>query len=431
MLSLIEIERPSRRDLLSALSAPGCALLEGWSDADSWTICLPWPREVRALPWDRALNWKSLVASLEHAATAADPLPTCPFLGGWIGFLCYETTALGEAAPMPRTLPPEPAAFFARHEAGIAIDPGGHAYLFAAPDDEDRYREACSRLAAVSHGSPEPNVPPVRDSLGLGAYRRAVGSIRDAIRDGDVYQVNLTRSFEIDEEVSPSELYLALVGDKPPRTSAFIRGEDWTIVSASPEVLLSFDRHAGVAESRPIKGTVRRAGDDAAEIRALLESSKDAAEHLMIVDLVRNDLGKVAPPGCVSVSAYRTVRTLAHVHHLESTVRAEGLEDRGVADILEALSPAGSITGAPKRAAVGMIASIEPVPRGIYTGSIGFIDDRGRSEFSVAIRTAVVTKQSARYHAGGGIVWDSEADAEDAESRAKSIAFLRFFGQEC
>jgi para-aminobenzoate synthetase component 1 len=194
--------------------------------------------------------------------------------------------------------------------------------------------------------------------------------------------------------------------------------------------MLRFDRNTGVAESRPIKGTVRRHADDDAAISSLVSSEKDASEHLMIVDVVRNDFGKIAPPGAVSVPEFRTVQTLEHVHHLESTVRATGLEGRTLSEVLAALSPAASITGAPKRAAVKMIRDVEPVPRGVYCGSIGYIDFRGHAELSVAIRTAVATDRDVRYHAGGGIVWDSNAAAEDDETRAKSAAFLRFAGVE-
>jgi anthranilate/para-aminobenzoate synthase component I len=254
-----------------------------------------------------------------------------------------------------------------------------------------------------------------------------VERIRGAIRDGDVYQVNLTRALSVERTGDAGALYRALAGAMPPRMSAFVRTSNCVIASASPEVLLRFDRATGVAETRPIKGTVRRDGDDAREIAMLLASAKDAAEHLMIVDVSRNDLGKIAPAGHVSVTDYRRVRTLESVHHLESTVQASGLRDRSLAEILGALSPAASITGAPKRAAVQMIRDIEPVPRGVYCGSIGFIGAH-TVEMSVAIRTAIATEHEARYHAGGGIVWDSRADAEDDETRAKSTAFLRYAG---
>ncbi|HKR65601.1 MAG TPA: anthranilate synthase component I family protein [Thermoanaerobaculia bacterium] len=373
------------------LDRPGAALLEGWSDDGAVHLLLPLPEETRELPWNRAGEWCAFVEELQ---CDSDEL--------WAGFIAYEALACEEEALPRANTPSEPAAFFARHRKRV-------------------------NGTAPSHNATRCAQTHIRDSMGNGHYTAAVERIRESIRDGDVYQVNLTRAFSIDGTCDPLDLYRALTAPRAPRSSAFLRGDGWSIVSASPEVLLRFDRETGVAESRPIKGTVRRNGDDAAEIATLTSSRKDASEHLMIVDVVRNDFGKIAPSGAVSVPAFRTVRTLEHVHHLESTVRATGLQNRSVADILGALSPAASITGAPKRAAVRMIRDIEPVPRGVYCGTIGYLDAT-RAEFSVAIRTAVVTEDSVRYHAGGGIVWDSDPIAEEDESRAKSEAFLRFVG---
>lgn len=406
----------------------GAALLEGWSDEGIWKIILPWPEEVRELPWSEAHEWPDLVRALERETPLDDPLPAAPFLGGWVGFLSYEAAATVEAVRPRENLPPEPAAFFSRHRAGVLVDPAGWQYLFAPEEDMARYLRELDSKTVTKRPRSAARQRELDDSLAGEAFATAVATIREAIACGDVYQVNLTRRFSLSTACDPAALYRALTGTVPPRSSAFLRGDGWCVVSASPEVLLRFDRRSGIAESRPIKGTVRRRGDDENEIAALLGSDKDASEHLMIVDLVRNDLGKIAPPGRVSVSEYRTVQTLEHVHHLESTVRAEGLRDFSTADLLVALSPAGSITGAPKRAAVEVIRKLEPVPRGVYCGSIGFLDVRGKSEMSVAIRTAVVTPDSVRYHAGGGIVWDSTAAAEDAESRAKSAAFLDYWG---
>jgi anthranilate/para-aminobenzoate synthase component I len=400
-------------DLVLHADVPGAALLEGWSDDGTWRILLPWPEETRELTWDRAADWKSFVRELSCDAPVLDG--PSPFLGGWVGFLSYEATALARDVA-----PPEPAAFFARHRSGIAIDPRGHSHLFGVRQPQLPLSLVEAKAAAAAAA--------LHSSFDTRGYADAVRRIRDAIRDGDVYQVNLTRSFTLPQRCDPAALYRALTAPHPPRSSAFLRGNGWSIASASPEVLLRFDRNTGVAESRPIKGTVRR-GDEHA-IATLLASEKDASEHLMIVDVVRNDFGTIAPPGAVSVPEFRAVRTLEHVHHLESTVRATGLHGVDLADVLAALSPAASITGAPKRAAVRMIRDLEPVPRGVYCGSIGYIDARGHAELSVAIRTAVATDDAVRYHAGGGIVWDSDAAAEDDETRAKSAAFLRFAGVE-
>lgn len=386
----------------------GAALLEGWSGDGAWRMLLPWPEEVRSLPWNRAHEWKELFLELERSVPVAGH--TAPFLGGWVGYISYECMASEEDVRPREVHPPEPAMFFARHRTGIFTRDAGRG--FSPPPPEA--------------GGLQPR-PALHDSLGNGAHARAVEQIRTAIRDGEVYQVNLTREFSVDGASDAAELYRTLTDSNPPRSSAFLRANGCTIASASPEVLLHFDRVHGVAETRPIKGTIRREGDDAREIETLLASAKDAAEHLMIVDVARNDLGKVAPPGNVTVSDFRAVRTLQHLHHLESTVRATGLQDRTATDILAALSPAASITGAPKRAAVQMIRELEPTARGVYCGAIGFIGSRF-VQLSVAIRTAIATPDSMRYHAGGGIVWDSDPIAEDDETRTKSAAFLRYAG---
>jgi para-aminobenzoate synthetase component 1 len=406
---------------------PGAALLDGWSDDGAWRVLLPWPAETRELPWSEAARWQEWLHRIEdEAAGESGPAVGAPFLGGWVGFLSYEAMASGEDVRMRGQGSVEPAAFFARHEAGVVVSPQGAAFLFAQEGELEHYRRLLD-APRVDPGMNRSDGNTIVDSLGDGAHANAVQAIRAAIAEGDVYQVNLTRSYTAAARGDAAELYRALTGSRAPRCSAFIQGDEWAIASASPELLLRFDRETGIAESRPIKGTVRRSGDDEAERAALLASEKDASEHLMIVDVARNDFGKVAPAGAVSVSEFRAVRTLEHVHHLESTVRAEGLQGRSVVEILAALAPAASITGAPKRAAVGMIRELEPVPRGVYCGSIGFIDRRG-AQFSVAIRTAVATAGEVRYHAGGGIVWDSNAAAEDAESRDKAAAFLRYHG---
>lgn len=436
MVTLLLDEQPADA-LVFGSPVEGAAMLEGWSDGERWRWMLPWPEETRSLSWDRATGWQELFASLESGLAIEEPVAIdgvpAPFLGGWVGFVSYEAMASEEAVVPRAGHPPEPAMFFARHRAGVVIDPKGRAFLFAPEAEIDGCRrrlEAAMRAAATAveprELSARGRAVTLHDSLGSGIYASAIARIREAIRDGDVYQVNLTRRLSVEGAHDAGALYRALTGTAPPRSSAFVRGNGWAIASASPEVLLRFDRVASVAETRPIKGTVKRQGDDAGEIARLLASGKDAAEHLMIVDVSRNDLGKVAQTGSVEVSEFRAVRTLANLHHLESVVRAR-TPGRSAASVLAALSPAASITGAPKRAAVGVIRQLEPVPRGVYCGAIGFIGS-SRVELSVAIRTAVVADEGARYHAGGGIVWDSDATAEDEESFAKAAAFLDYAG---
>ncbi|HXI13654.1 MAG TPA: anthranilate synthase component I family protein [Thermoanaerobaculia bacterium] len=413
-------------DLALHSERAGATLLEGWSDEGRWQIILPWPEETRELPWSAACGWKSLLRELGQDV-ANDGVTQLPFTGGWVGFISYEAAACEEGVEPRTVVPAEPPCFFARHRAGIAIAPGGSAFLFAPDGAEDRYASMLEASSAKRRDKTLHAI--VKDSLGRGLHQRGVSLIREAISDGDVYQVNLTRSWSWDGSCDSAELYRALTRADPPLASAMIRGSGWSIVSASPELLLNFDRTTGVAQSRPIKGTIRRQGDDAVEIAALLASEKDGSEHLMIVDVVRNDFGKIAQPGRITVPQYRQIRSLTNIHHLESTVRAEGLGGVSIDEVLAALCPAASITGAPKRSAVKMIREIEPVSRGIYCGSIGVVSGRGVT-FSVAIRTAVVGDTNVRYHAGGGIVWDSSAEAEDDECRAKASAFLRYMGEK-
>ena len=394
---------------------PGSATFEGWSDAGAWTVLLPSPAEVRQLEWADAERWPELVAELPSAVPWDVP-DQAPFAGGWVGFISYDASSIAAGGRLWDERVPEPPVFFARHDTGILIDPSGQQYTFGERDPE---------LLPPDPGA-SGNGANVADSM-RDSWTAAVEDIRAQIAAGDVYQVNLTRRFRVGGVFDPIAVYRTLIGDDPPLCSALLHGSGWSIASASPEVLLDHDRVTGIAESRPIKGTIRNGSDESDAARRLLASEKDASEHLMILDLVRNDLGTIARPGSVHVPHPRATRRVGNILHLESTIRAD-VGAASVADVLAALLPAGSITGAPKRRAVAAIRSLEPVPRGVYTGAIGWIDNRGRSRFSVAIRTAVVAPDHVRYHAGGGIVWDSDPSMEEAESRLKAERFLRWSG---
>ncbi len=428
-VSVRQVAPVARGALLEMLAAPGAALLEGWSDDGRLTIALPWPDELRSLGWHELERADMFLSDIVDSCDRSLARAELPFAGGWVGFLSYEVGAAWEGALPREDLPDEPAAWFVRHEAGYVQLADGRAFVFAP---EARIGETCEHMTAVVDLDRrcELSDATLDDSMGRGAYQQAVEDIRERISWGDVYQVNLTRRFVVDAAVDPLALYLGMTGDEPPRCSALLRGEGWSVASASPEVFLRFDPYERRADSRPIKGTVRRTGDGAADEAAMRGSAKDEAEHLMIVDLVRNDLGKVAPPGNVDVAEYKAIRTLRHVLHLESIVEARGVDPGDLVRLIRALFPAGSITGAPKRSAVSAIREIEPCARGVYTGAIGLIDHRGYAEMSVAIRTAVIGEGRCRYHAGGGIVWDSDPDAEDRESYAKSIGFLETLGLE-
>jgi para-aminobenzoate synthetase / 4-amino-4-deoxychorismate lyase len=254
-------------------------------------------------------------------------------------------------------------------------------------------------------------------------YDAAIADIREAIAAGDVYQVNHTLSFGARYDAAPRALYDDIVAARHGLYHALIETDDWAIVSASPELFL--DIAAGAVTTRPMKGTARRgrwtAEDDAAAL-ALAASAKDRAENLMIVDLLRNDLGRIADFGSVHVPRIFEVESYPTVHQLTSTVVARPRPGTSLADIFAATFPCGSVTGAPKIAAMRAIARLEDAPRGVYCGAIGVVRPDGSATFNVAIRTLVLDRhrQTASYGAGGGITWDSSADAEYDEAVAKA-----------
>jgi para-aminobenzoate synthetase component 1 len=263
--------------------------------------------------------------------------------------------------------------------------------------------------------------------MGLAEWTEAVEAIRAGIARGDVYQANLTRRVLRDLGVPPRRLADLLWNDNPVPYAICVDLGALAVVSNSPELFLDFDPASRRVASAPIKGTVPRllGGTDETAVATLLASEKDAAEHLMIVDLIRNDLGKVCSAGSVHVPEFRAVRSFRHLHHLESTVAGTLRPGARLSDLLGATLPGGSITGAPKRAALGFIRRLEPVPRGPYTGVAGYVRGDGTVVLNVAIRTAVVSSGTVAYHAGGGIVWDSDPALEWTESETKSREFFR------
>jgi para-aminobenzoate synthetase component 1 len=251
------------------------------------------------------------------------------------------------------------------------------------------------------------------------AYAAAVDEVRAAIARGDVYQVNLVQHLEAPFHGDPASLASALAPLRPLRPRPFL-GEAWTIVSASPELFLA--RRGRRVWTMPIKGT-RPLGD-----KGLAEAEKDRAEHVMIVDLERNDLSRVCEPGSVSWPELMTEHELAGVVHLVSTVEGTLRSEVGLAELLEATFPGGSVTGAPKIAAVDHIAALEPVGRGASMGALGRIWPNGDLELALTIRTFAVAEDTIHLWVGGGIVWDSEPEAEIEESWVKARPLLEALG---
>jgi para-aminobenzoate synthetase component 1 len=415
--------------LLLSGGPPGRWTVMGWEPFHVWT---PAPGEdpFRAL------------AALA-ARTPVHPCPPLPFVGGLVGFLGYECLRFVEDVPVrePGELP---MAWFAAYGAALVHDGSSgelHAVATGWPEagGAARARRAARQLEAMRRlaaGTPTAVAGAVgagtglRSSLPRPAYLRAVGRILEHIRRGDIYQANLTQRIVLDlPEPAPIPTFCRLQRCSRAPHAAFLDGGTWQLLSASPErfVALVGDE----AESRPIKGTIRRGPDPRRdrELReALRGSPKDRAENVMIVDLVRNDLHRVCVPGTVHVPALAEAETYATLHHLVSTVRGRLAPSHGVADLLRALFPPGSMTGAPKIRAMAILHRLEPVARGPYAGGLGYLSFDGRLDLSVVIRTILLQGSTARFHVGGGVVAESEPESEYEESLLKARALLQVLG---
>jgi para-aminobenzoate synthetase component 1 len=258
------------------------------------------------------------------------------------------------------------------------------------------------------------------------AYRQAFERVQGYLHAGDCYQVNLARRFGIRYHGDPWDAYLRLRAISPAPFGAYLALPFADILSTSPERFLALRQ--GRVETRPIKGTRPRRQDAAAARAAraaLRRSPKDRAENVMIVDLLRNDLGKVCRTGSVRVDALFELESYASVHHLVSSIRGRLRDGVEAVDLLRACLPGGSITGAPKRRAVQIIDELEPQRRGVYCGAIGYISDDGDMDTNIAIRTAVCADGELSYWAGGGLVADSAPDAEFEETLHKAAPLLK------
>jgi len=260
-------------------------------------------------------------------------------------------------------------------------------------------------------------------------YIAIVEKAREYIRNGDIFQVNLSQRFETPIECSPQDIYLKLREASPAPFSAYLNFDEAQVISSSPERFLKINGHN--IETRPIKGTRPRGADVVTDIRMkneLLNSEKEHSELTMIVDLQRNDLGRICEFGSIVVQSHFEIEEYANVFHAVSTITGRLKNDIDVIDCLKATFPGGSITGAPKIRAMEIIEELERVKRGIYTGAIGYIGFDGTADLNIAIRTIVVKNKMAYYNVGGGIVWDSVAEKEYEETLHKGTKMLEVLG---
>ena len=335
---------------------------------------------------------QTIVANGTDAFAALDEIGHGGF---WVGFCAYD---LGRAI---------------EHVDARTDDDLGLPDLAFARFDTTRLVDQLPAATSVALGAG-------RSSLTRAEHAERVESVHELLEAGECYQVNLTRRIAFDAAPDPYALFTQLVAEHPAPHAALCTFGDGlpgvAIVSASPELYLRVDGRS--VETRPIKGTAR----DAA---TLATSAKDRAENLMIVDLARNDLGRVCEIGSVEVARYAAVEKFSHVQHLVSEVRGRLAGGKTAADALAACFPAGTLTGAPKIRAMELIDGLEACRRGVYGGAVGYFDAAGNCDMAIAIRTAVVERGLWRVQAGAGIVADSVPEREYAEAEAKAAALFR------
>lgn len=364
----------------------------------------------------------------------SDAGPGGPFRGGWIGWLGYDAAAADAGAPIAsdggsgsRSAPQESGLHVERF---VAFDHAARRMWAWAPASElDAFvAEAASwRGAAVGADPAGPRTVTARHRPD--EYAALIERCRDAIRDGDAYQLCLTTRFEVTGQIDPVAAFLRLRAATPAHHGGLIRIGDHALASASPERFLEIAD--GIVRSRPIKGTRARGTDseaDSALADELRTSVKERAENVMIVDLMRNDLQRVCLDGSVAAERLLDVESYAAVHQLVSTVAGRLRPGIRLGEVLAAAFPAGSMTGAPKLSAMTILQGLEAAPRGVFAGCFGWVGADGRADLAMVIRSLVFHPAGAYVGAGGGITWRSEAAAEVAEVGVKARGPLAALG---
>jgi anthranilate synthase component 1 len=421
----------ARFDLLLALPQGGFRL-----DADG-----------RCRRLDGRLLDGGFLANLDRDFAAAGTPATVtelPFSGGWALLLGYELASEVEPRVARLAAPGGlPIALALRCPAAILRDRETGAVWAVAEEHSqaqawlDQLGDDWSAACSAHHESQLardtlPTLPPHRIEEADGAaFIDGVGRIHEYLRAGDVFQVNLSRSWRVSFELAPApaDLYARLRAANPAPFAGLLAWDDWALLSSSPERLLSV--RGKLAETRPIAGTRARSVDDpmddAARRAELIGHPKERAEHVMLIDLERNDLGRVCIPGSVEVDELMGLESYAHVHHIVSNVRGQLRTGVSPGQAIAAVFPGGTITGCPKVRCMQIIGELEGEGRGPYTGALGYLDRSGDMDLNILIRSLWLYGREAGFRAGAGIVIDSDAAAELAETRVKARGLLRAF----
>ena len=445
-------ELSGTRDLLALAEAspqryPGLLESAARSARARWDILFAFPQDALILHADGrvrdaagndrgerfldALDAAHATRHLALAATANDG--ALPFRGGWLLYLGYELAAQIEPTlRLPHGADAGmPVALALRCPAAVLVDHANDRTILVAEEGDAGKLDAMQRDLERA-GVADPSLPQARGIVEDDPQRflDGVARIHGYLRAGDTFQVNLSRRWRAHyaAQPAPAAVYRSLRRANPAPFAGLLQHGDWAIASSSPERLLEI--RTGVAQTRPIAGTRPRlpGDDDAARIRELLAHAKERAEHVMLIDLERNDLGRICVPGTVRVDEMMAVESYAHVHHIVSNVRGKLRADITPGQAIAAVFPGGTITGCPKVRCMEIIAELEGEPRGAYTGARGYLCNEGDLDLNILIRTLQLRGDAVSFRAGAGIVADSDALHELAETRAKARGLLRALG---
>lgn len=375
-----------------------------------------------------------------HSPRSAD-MP--PLMGGLVGYVTYDAVRRLERLPslaVDDLQLPEIAMLLATDLAVVDHHDGTVllvANAFAGDDPDTAYDGAVARLDAMAADLARPSepqlatvpddgeLPQLRVTQPAGGYGAAVERAKEEIRAGEAFQIVVSQRFEMDAPVEPLDVYRVLRVTNPSPYMYLLRFDDHDVVGSSPEALVKVTD--GRAMLHPIAGSRPRGvtpEEDAALAAELVADPKERSEHVMLVDLGRNDLGRVCKPGSVEVVDFMSVERYSHIMHIVSTVVGELADDKVAWDVLAACFPAGTLSGAPKPRAMEIIEELEPTRRGLYGGTVGYLDFGGDLDTAIAIRTTVLRGGKAYVQAGAGLVADSVPETEDLECRNKAAAVL-------
>ena len=397
------------------------------NDNNRYSILFAFPSESIVL---NNLSDFDFLNELESQYKSSNLNSNLPFLGGWFVYLSYEL--IGQIEPI---LSGElhtselPIAYAVKIPSAIIIDyQSNTTYLIDQDGNQSRIDTILTDIELIKP-IPEASILGKLSQENEDKFICGVNACLDYIVSGDVFQVNLSRQwqYKLTKEIDSAVIYHALKKANPAPFSALVQYENFSILSSSPERLLSVQD--GVLQTRPIAGTHPRGegSEDDTQKEDLINHPKEIAEHVMLLDLERNDMGRVCEYGSVFVNEVMTLETYPYVHHIVSNIKGKLKEGLSIKDIVKALFPGGTITGCPKVRCMQIISELEQMPRGAYTGSIGYLSQDGKMDFNILIRSFVYTDKKLTFRAGAGIVYDSIPERELAETKHKAAGLIKVF----